>query len=388
MPATPSTITGTFPVAQRVRAVSVWAGVAGGAAVVGVLCSGALLEFFSWPSAFGLNVVLAAAAIVGAYLIVPESADGNAPRLDLGGAALSVAGLVTLVYSIIEAPNAGWLSARTLLGLALGAAILVGFVRYELTRTHPMLNPRTFTRRGLSAGSASIFVQFLAFYGFIFLTLQYLQVVRGDSPFVAALSMLPMAVSLMPSARLAPRLAGRFGSRQVCATGLVLIAAALGILAQLHGTSPYWLLAAGLLVLGGGMGAAMTPATSAITSALPKAQQGVASAMNDLSHEVGGALGIAVLGSIATAVYRSHLSLPFVPATELDTIKDSFAVAAHLGGPIATQADSAFVDGIHVALLPAAGAAILAAALVVTLLPRRDAPVQEPAPDRVPALAG
>ena len=386
MPATLSTITGTFPPAQRAKAVSVWAGVAGGAAVIGVLCSGALLEFYSWRSAFALNVVLAAAAVIGTYLIVPESADKNAPRLDLGGAVLSVAGLVALVYSIIEAPTAGWLSTRTLAGLALGVVILVGFVFYELGRTHPMLDPRIFTRRRLSAGAGSVFVQFFAFYGFIFLTLQYLQIVRGDSPFVAAASMLPMALTMMPSSRLAPKLAGRFGSRRVCATGLVLIAAALAILAQLDKSSPYLLLAGGLLVLGAGMGAAMTPATSAITSSLPRAQQGVASAMNDLSREVGGALGIAVLGSIATAIYRSHLSLPFLPAAELDKIKDSFAVAAHLGGPIATQANSAFVDGIHVALLAAAGAAVLAAVLVLSLLPRRDAPVATD--ETEPALAG
>jgi EmrB/QacA subfamily drug resistance transporter len=386
MPATLSTITGTFPSAQRTRAVSIWAGVAGAAAVVGVVCSGALLEFFSWRSVFGLNVVLAIIAIVAAYRVVPESADADAPRLDLGGAALSVAGLVTLVYTIIEAPTAGWLSTRTLLGLALGIVILAGLVVFELSRPNPMLNPRIFARRGLSAGAASIFAQFFAFFGFIFLVLQYLQIVRGDSAFVAAVSMLPMAVTMMPSSRLAPKLAAALGSRQVCAAGLVLIAGALAILAQLDKTSPYWLLATGLLVLGAGMGAAMTPATSSITSALPRSQQGVASAMNDLSREVGGALGIAVLGSVTTAIYRSHLSLPFLPASEADKVRDSLAAAARIGGPVATQAGSAFVDGIHVALLTAAGIAVLAAALVVSLLPRRDAPVAAAEDADVPTL--
>jgi EmrB/QacA subfamily drug resistance transporter len=373
MPATLSTITGTFPPAQRVKAVSIWAGVAGGAAVLGVLVSGALLEAFSWRAVFAVNVVLALLALIGTFIVVPESADENAPRLDVGGALLSVVGLVALVYSIIEAPTAGWLSATTLIGIALGVAVLVGFVLFELKQVNPMLNPRIFTRHGLSAGSLSIFVQFFAFYGFIFLVLQYLQIVRHDSALVAAVSMLPMAASMMPVSRLAPKLAAKFGSRQVCVGGLIGIAAGLAIIAQMNGGTAYWVLAVGLLVLGGGMGAAMTPATSAITSALPKREQGVASAMNDLSREVGGALGIAVLGSIVTAVYRNHLTLPGVPAAVAGKARDSLAIAAHLGGPIASKANSAFIDGFHLAFLAAAGAAVIAAIAVALLLPRRDA---------------
>ncbi len=372
MPATLSTITGTFPEAQRVKAVSIWAGVAGGAAVVGVVVSGALLEAFSWQSVFAVNVVLAGFALIGTVVIVPESADQDAPRLDLLGAVLSVAGLVALVYSVIEAPTAGWLSVQTLLGLAAGALVLVAFVLVELRQTHPMLDPRVFARRGLSAGSLSIFVQFFAFYGFLFLMLQYLQIVRRDSALIAALSMLPMALTMLPTARLAPRLSDRFGARAVCVSGLLTIAAALVVISQLDAHSAYWHLAVGLLVLGAGMGAAMTPATSAITSALPKAQQGVASAMNDLSREVGGALGIAVLGSIATAVYRGHLNLPGLPDAVVDKARASFAVAAHLGGPIATHADSAFVHGFQVAFLSAAGAAVAAAVAVAALLGRSE----------------
>ncbi len=372
MPATLSTITGTFPPAQRTKAVSIWAGVAGGAAVIGVLCSGALLEFFSWRSAFGLNVVLAILAIGGTLKVVPESADKDAPRLDIGGAILAVAGLVAVVYSIIEAPTAGWLSASTLAGLGLGLLVLAGFVAFELRQATPMLNPRIFTRRGLSAGSISIFVQFFAFFGFIFLVLQYLQIVRNAPAFAAAASMLPLAVTMMPASRLAPKAAAKFGSRPVCVTGLALIAAALAILAQLGSNSSYWILAVGLLVLGVGMGAAMTPATSAITSSLPQQQQGVASAMNDLSREVGGALGIAVIGSIMTAIYRGHLTVTGVPAAVLDRARDSLAAASRIGGPVSAQANTAFIDGIHIALLAAAGTAILAALAVAALLPRRD----------------
>jgi EmrB/QacA subfamily drug resistance transporter len=378
MPATLSTITGTFAAEQRTRAVSIWAAVAGGAAILGLLTSGLVLEVWSWPSVFELNVVLAAAAIAGTLRFVPESADPGAPRLDVSGAVLAVIGMVTLVYSIIEAPSRGWLSARTVAGLAGGLVILAGFIFWERRRRAPLLDPRFFARRGLSAGSVSIFVQFFALFGFIFLVLQYLQLIRGDSGLVSAVRMLPMAAAMMPSARLAPALVARLGARVTCTAGLVLMAGALVVLAQLTGTSSYWLLAAGLVPLGLGMGMAMTPATSGITSALPAARQGVGSAINDLSREVGGAVGIAVLASVLTSTYQSHLQLSGVPAAAAAQARSSVAVAARLGGAVAAQAHTAFADGLHLALLIAAGI-VLAAAIAVAALLRPDRAGDTPA---------
>jgi MFS family permease len=217
MPATLSTITGTFPPAQRSRAVSVWASVAGGAALLGLLCTGTLLQWFSWRSAFAVNVVLAAVAIAGTVLFVPESADPDAPRLDTAGALLAVAGLTTLVFSVIEAPEAGWASARTLGGVGGGLAVLAVFIVWELRAAHPMLEVRHFRSRRLSAGSLSIFIQFFAFFGFTFVCLQYLQGVRGDSPLRAALSVLPLAATMMPTARITPRLAALIAAITVTA---------------------------------------------------------------------------------------------------------------------------------------------------------------------------
>ena len=373
MPATLSTITGTFASEERTRAVSVWAAVAGGAAILGLLTSGIVLEVWSWPSVFGLNVILAGAAIAGTLRFVPESADPKAPRLDVSGAVLAVAGMVALVYSIIEAPSHGWLSARTLIGLGAGAVILAGFVLFEMRRRNPLLDPRVFARRSLSAGSLSIFVQFFAFFGFIFLVLQYLQLIRGDSGLVSAVSMLPMAAAMMPAARLAPALVTRIGVRATCTSGLLLMAAALVVLAQLTGTSGYWLVAAGLIPLGAGMGLAMTPATSGITAALPASQQGVGSAINDLSREVGGAVGIAVLASVLTSTYQGHLHLSqHLPAAEAGQARASVALATHLGGTVAAQAHTAFAAGFHLALLIAAGLVAAAALAVAPLLRGRD----------------
>jgi EmrB/QacA subfamily drug resistance transporter len=373
MPATLSTITGTFPPAERTKAVGVWAAVAGGSAILGLLCSGLLLQWFSWQAAFAINVVLAVIALLGTMRYVPESSEPDAPALDKGGAGLAMVGLVAFVFSVIEAPDSGWLSARTLGGLAVGLTALAAFVIFELRQRHPLLDPRLFSNHRLSAGSLSISFQFFAFFGFTFVVLQYLEGVRGDSPLLAALSVLPLSATMMPAARLTSGLAYRFGPRAVCVSGLVLVAAGLVIISRVGTNTPYLLMLAGLIPLGIGMGAAMTPATAAITDALPQAQQGVGSALNDLSREVGGALGTAVIGSIVTAAYRSSLQLPGAPAPLVQQARASFAVAIHAGGSTGVHARDAFVKGIHAGLLYAAGAAILAAVAVAALLRRERA---------------
>ncbi len=387
MPATLSTITATFPDSERARAVGVWAGVAGASALLGVLVSGALLTTFSWQSVFGVNVALAIVAIVGTLRVVPESADPDAPRLDVVGAVIAVVGLVAFVFSVIEAPTAGWLSARTVIGIAGGLLVLGGFVAWELRRPQPLLDPRVFSHLRLSAGSASIFIQFFAFFGFIFIVLQYLQIVRGDTPLLGAVSMMPLPVTLLPLSRLAPELVRRFGQRRVCVTGLTLIAAGLLILSRLGTSTSYLLMLAGLLVLGAGMGLAMTPATTGITESLPDAKQGVASALNDLSRETGGALGIAVIGSILTSAYRSHLQLPGAPAAVAAAARDSVAIATRIGGTTALHAHAAFITGLHTGLIFAAAAALLAAMLVAALLApsHAAAPVLDGAPSPSPS---
>jgi EmrB/QacA subfamily drug resistance transporter len=368
MPATLSTITSTFPAAQRTKAVGTWAGVAGASAILGLLSSGILLEQWSWRAVFGLNVVLAVLAIIGTVRVVPESAEPDAPPLDVGGTLIALVGLGVLVYSIIEAPTQGWSSVRTVVGLAVGVVALAAFAVWEMRRPNPLLDPRLFRYRGFAAGTLSITVQFFAFFGFIFLVLQYLQLVVAHSPLEAALSLVPMAVGMMPSARiLAPRLAARTGAGRTCALGLVVAAAGLAWLSTLDAGSSYWPMLVGLVPLGAGMGLAMTPATAGITDALPREKQGVGSAVNDLARELGGALGIAVLGSILQSVYRSHLDVSGLPAKPADEARASLALALRLDPGTAAGARSAFVDGMHTALLIGAGALVVAAVLVVAL---------------------
>jgi EmrB/QacA subfamily drug resistance transporter len=371
MPATLSTITSTFPASERTRAVSIWSAVGGGAAILGLVAAGALLVAFSWRSIFGLNVLLAAVALAGTLRYVPESANPDAPRLDIAGAAIAVAALVALVFSVIEAPTYGWLTTRTLVGLALALVLLVCFVLWELRQATPLLDPRVFRNRPLATGSMSIFVQFFAFFGFTFISMQYLQLVRGDTPLLAAIQVLPLAAIMVPTSRLAPGLTARYGTRTVCASGLALVAAGLAIIAQAGTDTPYALMAAGLAVLGAGMGAAMTPATSAITEALPPARQGVGSALNDLSREVGGATGIAVIGSILTSAYTSQVNVSGLPGEVAVVVKRSYAAASRLGTQASDRAHTAFVSAMHIALLTGAGAVLLAAVATVILLADR-----------------
>jgi EmrB/QacA subfamily drug resistance transporter len=386
MPATLSTITSTFPREQRERAVGAWAGVAGASAILGLLASGVLLEAWSWRAVFGLNVVLAVVAVVSTLRVIPESADPEAPSLDLVGALITVAGLGTLVYSIIEAPTAGWSSAGTLAGIATGLALLGAFIAWELRHPAPLLDPRLFRHRAFAAGTVSITLQFFAFFGFVFLIMQYLQLVRGESPLVSALSLVPMAMAMMPAARIAaPHLAARAGALRTCLLGLLLITGGLLVISRLDGDSSYWLLLSGLLPLGAGMGLAMTPATAAITDALPEAKQGVGSATNDLARELGGALGIAVLGSLLQSTYRSHLHLDGVPEPLAEQARSSLALASRLGPSVAQDAQAAFTDGMQFALVCAAAAVAMAAVGIVALL--RGEHGERPAQDTVTPAA-
>ncbi|MEU8949340.1 MFS transporter [Streptomyces sp. NPDC048489] len=373
MPATLSTITTTFPAAQRARAVSIWAAVAGASAVLGLLASGTVLEVWSWRSVFWLNVALAVVAVTGTYFFVPESAEAKKQPVDGVGAALTVVGLGVLVHSVIQAPEHGWGNPRTLSGIAVGLVVLAVFILWELRHPHPLLNPRLFRNLPFAAGTLSITLQFFAFFGFIFVVMQYLQLVRGDSALIAALSVLPMSAAMIPSARLSPRLAARHGARGPWTIGLIAVSTGLLVLAELDTNSSYWLILSGLIPLGAGMGLAMTPATAAITDALPPALQNVGSAVNDLSRELGGALGIAVLGSALNAGYRSNLKVEGLPEPVAEAARSSLAAASIVGAKtgnstLVEQARDAFSSGLHLALITGTGATLLAAVAMAVLL--------------------
>ena len=378
MPVTLSVITTIFPPEERGKAVGTWVGVAAGGGVVGMLASGLLLHFFSWPSIFALNVVLAAIALAATLAIVPATRESHAPRLDPFGTLVSVAGLAAIVFGTIEGPDRGWSDPVTLTALVGGLVAVTLFVLWESRRREPMLDPRNFLRRGFGAGTLSISVQFFSVFGFLFLALPYLQLVLGYSPLRAAAALFPIALVVIPFSRVAPRIAARLGIRVTGSIGLGLMASGFVILSSLGTSSSYWHFAAGLVPFGMGMALAGSPATTAIVASLPSEKKGVASAMNDVSRELGGALGIAVLGSILNTAYRSGVDqhTSNLPASVADKARASLGAAQAIGHRLQapgliTQANNAFVHGFRLALIGGAATLVVGAVFVALRAPGR-----------------
>jgi EmrB/QacA subfamily drug resistance transporter len=380
MPVTLSVITTVMPPEERGKAVGTWVGVAAGGAVLGLLTSGVLLEWLEWHSIFALNIVLAVAAIAGTLAVVPATRDAHPPRLDAIGTLVAVVGLFALVFGIIEGPERGWGDTLTAGALAAGVIGLVSFVAWELRREEPMLDPRLFLRRGFGAGSLSICIQFFSAFGFLFLALPYLQLVKGFSPLEASAALLPMAAVVMPLSRVAPMLAARVGVRVTGATGLTLMATGFALIATLDAGSPYWRFLIGLVPFGAGMALSGAPATTAIVASLPPEKQGVASAVNDVSRELGGALGIAVLGSLFNGAYRSAVA-PWtsgLPDQAAEKVSSSIGAAQEIGtrlgargDALVAHAEAAFMHGLARALVAGAAVLVLGAVFVAWRAPGR-----------------
>lgn len=375
MPVTLSVITTSFPAEERAQAIGVWVGVAGGGAVVGLFGSGILLEFFDWSSFFALNVALGVLALGGTLAVIPNSRDAEAPRLDGVGGVLSLLTVAGLVYGFIEGPARGWSDPMTVGAFVVGTVSALAFVLWERRRVHPLLDPRLFRRAGFGLGSLTITVQFFASFGFFFIILQYLQYVADLSPLLAACALAPMPFTLIPLARVAPRLAFRFGANRVAGLGLTLAAVGMLLMTRLTTELVYWHLALAVVVFAAGMALATTPATMAITASLPPSKQGVASAVNDVSREFGSALGIAVLGSVLTDAYASNLApvAGRLPTAAAEAVTSSLAAVEKLaprfgdqGARLLEAARAAFVDATGSAFVVAA--VVLAVAAVVVSL--------------------
>ncbi|MDY7089790.1 MAG: MFS transporter [Actinomycetota bacterium] len=354
MPVTLAVITSTFPESERSRAIGVWTGVAGGGGLLGMYLSAILVDVASWRWLFVLPVALVVAAAVLAARAVPDSREGHG--FDVVGSLASLIAVVALIFVLHEGPVRGWTAPETLISLAVGVAATTGFVLWELRHPSPLLDVRLFRERGLASGSVSLLTVFGVQAGIFVVLFPYFQAVLGWSGLRSTFAMLPMALLMMAASGLAPRLAERAGGRATMATGIALGGAGLALMALLVSVDGGYLsVLPGMLAMGLGMGLSMTPSTEAITSSLPRSRQGVASALNDVTREFGTALGVALLGAILSAGYRSAVDsrLPGAP----EPVRGNIANAVGDAGLIRAARES-FVDGWQQAMW--AGVAVMA----------------------------
>ena len=398
MPATLSILNAVFPPKERPQAIAAWSAVAGVGIVIGPTLGGLLLSHFWWGSVFLINVPLVALALAGVTLTVPETAEPGGHRLDIPGTAAVAGALFLLVDAIIEAPSRGWTGPVTLAEAAAGLALLGGFAWWELRIPEPLIDLRVFAVRAFSAAAASVTVIFFTLFGSLFVLTQYLQLVHGYSPLSAGLRALPFALAMAAVSPLSPVLAARLGVRVVIPAGIALMGAGLLDLSTVGVHTSYPPLAVAVAIMGAGMGLVMAPASQVIMTTVPAHQAGAGSAVNDTIREVGGALGIAIVGSLSAALFRSRLgstlTAAHVPHRVTDLASSSIAAADAAGrqaggvrgAELVSAAHSAFVSAMAVSIRVAAAVALAAAIGAVFALPRRRAEAPEAAAART-ALA-
>ncbi|MGH3068688.1 MAG: MFS transporter [Streptosporangiaceae bacterium] len=404
MPATLSILNAVFPPRERPQAIAAWSAVAGVGIVIGPTLGGLLLSHFWWGSVFLINIPLVAAALAGVVLTVPETAEPGNHRLDFAGTLMIAGALFLLVDAIIEAPTRGWTGPVTLAEIAAGLAGLGLFTWWELRIPNPLIDLRVFAVRAFSAAAASVTVIFFALFGSLFVLTQYLQLVHGYSPLSAGVRALPFAIAMAAVSPVSTILAGRLGSRVVIPAGIAAMGAGLLDLSTAGVHTSYPPLAVAVAIMGAGMGLVMAPASTTIMTTVPAHQAGAGSAINDTIREVGGALGIAIVGSLAENVYRSRLGSALAtahlpqPVSHLATSSVAAAdiVGKHLGGASGAQltaaAHTAFTTAMATGMRISAVVALVAAIGVAFALPARRRPgaVALPQPareDSAPAAA-
>lgn len=383
-PATLAILTNAFhDPTERAKAIGIWAAVSGIAVAAGPITGGWLLEHFWWGSVFFVNVPITIVVSVAAWRLIPESKEADAPRLDVPGVLLSIAAIGALVYTVIEAPEWGWLSTNTAIGAIVTTALIVVFVRWELQADHPMLPVSIFKNLRFSAASGSITAAFFALFGFIFLITQYFQLVRGYSPLQAGVRVLPVAFSIAFASVLAPVVVQRLGTTRVVTGGLLSFAAGLTWVALVVDVDTSYLVIVGqMILLGGGLGFTTAPATESIMGSLSVEKAGIGSAVNDTTRELGGTLGVAIVGSVFSSVYINSLEDGAVfeqlppDAQELtaESIGAARFIAADLGpnaGAYLAEVNDAFLSGLSVGSYVAAGVALTGAIFARKFLPAK-----------------
>ncbi|WP_324784572.1 MFS transporter [Streptomyces sp. H51] len=387
MPATLAVLMNVFERDEQPKAIGIWAGGVGLAIAIGPITGGLLLDHFWWGSVFLVNVPIVLLALALMVWLVPDSRDPKPGRVDPVGVVLSVVGLVLLVYGIIKGGQlADFTDAKVLATIAAGLAVLAGFVWYEKRSDHPSLDVTYFRNRVFSAAIGAIALVFFALMGVTFFSVFYMQSVRGYTPLKSGVLMLPLAAAQMIFAPRARLLVDRFGNRATTTAGMIVIVATLAAFAALEADTPIWVLEVVFFLMGTGMAHIMTPVSVVIMQALPREKAGSASALSNTFRQVGGALGIAVLGSVLSTAYRNGIEgkLGALPAGLRDTagesIEATLGVAARLGPQgraLVAPANDAFLHAMHVTALWGAGVAAVGVVVVALFLPGRQPAGQE-----------
>ncbi len=378
MPATLSIITVIFPTHERSKAIAIWSGFAGAGGALGILASGLLLEKFWWGSVFFINVPTALLAMALVFWMVPNSKDSEERPLDPIGSVLSIVGLTSLVFGLIQGAEFGWTDPVILGAFAAAIVFLGGWIQFELAQKDPMLDPRLFKIGRFGIGSLTITMAFLVMFGFFFVLTQYLQFALDYTPLQAAVRTLPFALAMVFTAPRGPAIAARIGGGRTMAIGMLIATSGLFLLSTRTVDSSYLPIAASIMLAASGMALVFPTATEAIVSSLPQDKAGVASAMNDTTREVGGAIGIALLGTLLSSGYRNGLGSatdalpPELAELAEDNVGAALAVSAQVpagGAELAAAARDAFVDGMQLSMTVAAAIMLASAVIVFRFFP-------------------
>jgi EmrB/QacA subfamily drug resistance transporter len=393
MPVTLSIVTSSFPPEARAKAIGVWAGFAGAGGMIGLFVSSFMVDVLTWRWVFALPLTLIAISAVMTTRFAPNSRERSAHRFDVVGSVLAALAIGGLVLGIHEGPENGWTDPLTVVSLVAGVVALLAFIVWERRQTEPLLDISAFADRGLAAGTLTLVIVFGVMFGIFLVLYPFFQAVLGWSALLSAAAILPMALVMMPLSTVAPKIAARIGKRNTMLAGVSTFATGLALMALFASVEGGYLsILPGLLLIGVGMGMTMTPATEVITETLPREKQGVASAINDTSRELGGAIGVALLGSVLSLGYRTAIEpkLAGLPAELAEPasegIGSAFAVAAQAGEAAPTIIDAAkhaFVEGWVGAMW--LGVAMAAVAIVYLLVRGPVARTSQVAED-VPAL--
>jgi EmrB/QacA subfamily drug resistance transporter len=392
-PATLAIITNLFidPI-ERAKAIGVWSAVSGMAVAFGPVVGGFLLEHFWWGSVFLVNLPIVAIALTVGHFLIPDSRDRSATSFDMVGLCLSVVAVGTLVFTVIESPHWGWGSSASNTGFAIAAVALAMFVRVESRREEPLLDVRFFRNARFSAATSSIGIAFFCLFGFTFLVTQYFQFVRGYDPLESGLRTLPFAVGAGVTAPLAARAALRWGTKRVVALGLVNMSIGFAVMSRVDADTAYFgPIIVSMLLIANGLSLVTSPSTDAVMGSVPRDKAGVGSAVNDISREVGGTLGVAVTGSIFVSLYSPKVIELFsgvpglvdaLPGGVLDAASDSVGAAYAVSQlapdavrPAVTAAVSdAFLQGFGTACSVVSVIALAGSVVALTFLPARPTP--------------